>query len=255
MKTMKRCFTLIELLVVIAIIAILAAMLLPALKNAKDAAKQIVCMSNLKQNASILSSYSDDFDGWYIPRISYNGQFQLGFINGQSWLFDYYPGTSYKRLLRCSEAKSDPSIVVANAYVPSKNEFYMDPNGCMTTYNFNCGIATYPSDQKNCWFGWSIGNGWSTPSNVGAPCPRSNFFGRTVGDPGNTSGFPNSQYVGEPSSVPMMEDFASPTRLNWIYFNSHPRGQNTAYMDGHGNFLNSKSLNAKYSATRTTTYW
>lgn len=59
----RRAFTLVELLVVIAILSILAALLMPALKNAREKGRQVVCMSNLRQLYFTFTTYASDFDG------------------------------------------------------------------------------------------------------------------------------------------------------------------------------------------------
>jgi len=62
MYTKKGGFTLIELLVVIAIIAILAAILFPVFAQAREKARAISCMSNMKQVGTAVAMYTQDYD-------------------------------------------------------------------------------------------------------------------------------------------------------------------------------------------------
>ncbi|MFG0328076.1 MAG: prepilin-type N-terminal cleavage/methylation domain-containing protein [Phycisphaerales bacterium JB037] len=63
---MRRGFTLIELLVVIAIIAILIAILLPTLASARDAARTLACLANVRTLEIAHTSYHDENDGFFV---------------------------------------------------------------------------------------------------------------------------------------------------------------------------------------------
>lgn len=59
----NKAFTLIELLVVVAIIALLMSVLLPSLANAREQAKKVKCMSNLRQLGAAIFMYAQEYNG------------------------------------------------------------------------------------------------------------------------------------------------------------------------------------------------
>jgi prepilin-type N-terminal cleavage/methylation domain-containing protein/prepilin-type processing-associated H-X9-DG protein len=134
---LAAAFTLIELLVVIAIIAILASLLLPALKMAKEKAKAIVCIGNLKQVGIATLVYADDFNGsmlnsdaWASGATRYHRSplQQLvgnGYLPGQVWFCTWgWPNDpvmsgSAAAYCQCPSLNAGPAPTAAEAVLPN----------------------------------------------------------------------------------------------------------------------------------------
>jgi prepilin-type N-terminal cleavage/methylation domain-containing protein len=152
-------FTLIELLVVIAIIAILASLLLPALKSAKEKAKEIVCISNQKQCMLATINYADDNNGFTPPADAFMSPPDPYPCRTRRWsinlLFNDYLPKGYVIEFENNATMIHwvrlryPNVICCPSFPPPNND---PPNqGWNTTYAPRWNFGAFPANET--WLG------------------------------------------------------------------------------------------------------
>jgi len=223
----KRGFTLIELLVVIAIIAILAAILFPVFSQAKAAAKQSACLSNLKQMGTAFFMYLEDEDDRMPDRRDLKQSLPGGWRPWTSW--------------PTSDPRAAWALLVLHPYTKN-DDIWSCPSMAGGTLGSAIQVAqattTAPSAPISRYWLWRF-------DQVVDPVPFDNFWGKSPDQAVADLKMANNPQAGNPDGVSDVELAVDP------YFPAtipsvdaslkglavHFGGRNRLFLDSHAKWL------------------